>query len=374
MKSRIQSIDALRGLVMIIMALDHIRDFFHYDAFKHNPLDLLYSPYPLFLTRWITHFCAPAFIFITGISAYLYGLKHTKGQLSKFLFTRGLWLIFLEFTVIHTGWLFNFDYNHIILQVIWAIGISMVFLSLMVKFPNIVILFTGMAIVFLHNLVDLHFIAGKINFAEGTFANDLWILLHHKGGFSITQHINVFVMYPIFPYLGLICTGYAFGKLFSPETDSQKRKKALLLAGSLCIIVFIVLRYANIYGDPAPWSIQIPSRYDFASFINTTKYPVSLLFALMTLGPSILFLYFFENIQNGLTKILITIGKVPMFYYIIHLYLIHTIAVCTGTTNKLHLWAIFPIWMAVVGVLYFPCQWYGKYKSAHPEKRWLSYL
>jgi uncharacterized membrane protein len=375
--SRIQSIDALRGLIMIIMALDHIRDFFHYDAFIHNPLDLLYSPVDLFLTRWITHFCAPTFIFLTGLSAYLYGLKHTKNELSKFLFTRGLWLIFLEVTLIAFGWQFQIQFNTFILMVIWAIGISMVFLALISRLPYIVVLITGLAIVFLHNLTD------TVHFTDGSLLNDFWMVLHTQGVIHITEHIKVFIFYPILPYLGLICVGYAFGKLFSPAMEPQKRKKALLWIGLSCITLFVIVRYINIYGDPHPWEHQVALRYTILSFLNCNKYPVSLLFALMILGPSILFLYFFEGIQNGLTKILTTIGKVPMFYYILHLYLIHTIAFLTekpddqspmGVDGKFHLWTVYLIWFGVVLVLYMPCKWYGKYKSEHPEKWWLSYL
>jgi uncharacterized membrane protein len=366
--SRIQSIDALRGLIMIVMALDHTRDFFHFDAPVHDPLNLLYSPVDLFLTRWITHFCAPTFIFLTGLSAYLYSLKHTKSQLSKFLFTRGVWLILLELTVIHFGWVFLSRNNVVILQVIWAIGMSMVFLSLMVRLPYRAILVIGLAIIFLHNLLD------AIHFTYGTFLNDLWILLHQEGAFPVSSHIRVFLLYPILPYFGLISVGYTFGKLFAPEVDSSRRKKILLWLGSSCIALFVILRYINLYGDPYPWEHQIAFRYTVLSFINCNKYPVSLLFALMILGPSILFLYFLEGIQNRITKILVTIGKVPMFYYVVHIYLIHCVAFFTGATNKLHLWAVYLVWLSVVIVLYFPCVWYGKYKFTHPEKWWLSYI
>jgi uncharacterized membrane protein len=383
--SRIQSIDALRGLIMIIMALDHIRDFFHYDAFIHNPLDLRFAPVDLFLTRWITNFCAPGFIFLTGVSAYLYGLKHTKNQLSKFLFTRGLWLIFLEVTIIAFGWFFSFNIHAPILMVIWAIGISMVFLALMVRFPYVAILIVGLIIVFLHNIVDLPFVAEKIHFTDGTWTTDLWMVLHVPGFIKITDYFGVYVFYPILPYFGLICLGYAFGKFFSPETEPQKRKRILLLTGSACILLFIVLRYSNLYGDPHPWEHEIAPRYTVLSFLNCNKYPVSLLFALMTLGPAILFLYFFDGIQNWFTKILIIIGKVPMFYYIVHIYLIHIIAFLTekpdtisrngmGLIGRFHLWTVYLIWFGVVLVLYFPCKWYGKYKATHPEKWWLSYL
>lgn len=359
------------------MALDHTRDFFHYDAFIHDPLNLLYSPVDLFLTRWITHFCAPTFIFLTGLSAYLYGLKHTKNQLSKFLFSRGLWLIFLEITIIAFAWFFNFNFSNPTLMVIWAIGISMVFLAFMIRLPYVAIIITGLAIVFLHNLTD------TIRFATGSIINDLWMVLHVQGEMHISQHFGIFVFYPVLPYLGLICLGYASGKLFSPEVDSPKRRKVLLWLGTLCVVLFIVLRYINVYGDPYPWEYQIATRYTILSFINCNKYPVSLLFALMTLGPSILFLYFFDGVQNRLTKILTTIGKVPMFYYVVHLYLIHTIAFLTERASNIspfqlagrfHLWTVYIIWLGVVSVLYFPCRWYGKYKATNPEKWWLSYL
>jgi uncharacterized membrane protein len=366
--NRITSIDALRGLVMIVMALDHIRDFFHYDAWVHDPLNLLYSPADLFLTRWITHFCAPTFIFLTGASAYLYGLKHTKNELSRFLFTRGLWLIFLELVIFHFGWFFDIKFNHLILMVIWAIGVSMVFLSFMNRLPYMAVLITGLAIVFLHNLTD------NVQFATGGLANDFWIVLHKEGNFNIGQHISMFVLYPILPYLGLICAGYAFGKLFSPETDSQKRKNALLFLGSASIVLFILLRYSNLYGDPHPWEHQVAARYTALSFINCNKYPVSLLFALMIIGPAILFLYFFEGITNWFTNILTVYGNVPMFYYAVHLYMIHSIAYFSGLTNKCHLRVVYPLWFGVVIILYYPCLWYGNYKKAHPEKWWLSYI
>ncbi len=325
--SRIQSIDALRGLVMIIMALDHIRDFFHFDSVMHNPLDLLYSPADLFLTRWITHFCAPTFIFLTGLSAYLYGLKHTKNELSRFLFTRGVWLIFLEVSIVAYGWFFSFNIHNPILMVIWAIGISMVFLALMVRLPYMMILIIGLLIVSLHNLTD------NVHFTDGSIVNDLWTVLHVQWHIQISKSTGVFIFYPILPYLGLICVGYAFGKLFAPEVESQKRKKALLWIGLSCIALFIIVRFINIYGDPHPWNYQVATRYTILSFINCNKYPVSLSFALMILGPSILFLYCFEGIQNWLTNILTVYGKVPMFYYIIHIYLIHLIALLTEKAN-----------------------------------------
>ncbi|HEV7229964.1 MAG TPA: heparan-alpha-glucosaminide N-acetyltransferase domain-containing protein [Bacteroidia bacterium] len=375
--NRLQSIDALRGLVMIVMALDHIRDFFHFDAALHDPTNLADTSPILFLTRWITHFCAPTFIFLTGLSAYLYGLKHTKNELSRFLFTRGLWLIFLEVTVVAFGWFFTIRVHDPILMVIWAIGISMVFLSLMVRFPYMVTLVTGLLIVFLHNLTD------SVHFTPGTFMGTVWTLLHNQGRIVVSEHLAIFCFYPVLPYFGLICVGYAFGKLFSPDTASATRKKLLIGTGLSCIGLFVLLRSTNIYGNPFPWAHQNTLVNSILSFLDCNKYPVSLLFALMTLGPSILFLALTEGVQNRFTAILATIGKVPMFYYLMHIYLIHTIAILTEDANptsfmhvtqRFHLWTVYLIWFGVVLALYFPCKWYGNYKSAHPEKKWLSYL
>ncbi len=374
---RIQSIDALRGLIMIIMALDHIRDFFHFDAFLHNPLDLRYSPYPLFMTRWITHFCAPTFILLTGVSAYLYGLKHTKAELSRFLFTRGLWLVFLEITVVAIGWKYNFDFQHTILMVIWAIGMAMIFLSAMVWLPYAAILGIGLLIVCTHNLFD------SVHVTPGTFWSDVWMILHQQGYIAFNDKAGVFIFYTLLPYFGLICAGYGFGKVFAPQVEAAVRKRTLLFTGLVCIVAFIVLRLINKYGDPQPWDYQVPWRYTFASFINCTKYPVSLQFALMILGPAILILYALDGVQNRLTNFLVTIGKVPMFYYIVHIYLIHAIAMVMddkspntpfGVQGKYHLWTVYVIWVCVVAALYLPCKWYGKYKSAHPENWWLSYI
>ena len=374
--SRLQSIDALRGLVMIIMALDHIRDFFHFDSVLHDPTNLENSSPVLFMTRWITHFCAPTFIFLTGLSAFLYAQKHTRNQLSRFLLTRGLWLIFLEVTLISFGWFFNLRLHDPILMVIWAIGISMVFLSLMVRLPYRVIAGVGLAIVFLHNFAD------GLRFVPGSSMSSVWTLLHVPGRIVISENLAIMVLYPVLPYFGLICLGYAFGRVFTPAVDPVRRQRILFFTGLSAIILFIALRFLN-FGDPGRWSQQDSLINTMLSFIDCNKYPVSLAFALMTLGPSILFLAFCGNIQNKFTAVLAIFGKVPMFYYILHIYLIHAIALVTEGSNpasflhvnpKFHLWTVYIIWMGVVLALYLPCKWYGKYKAAHHEKKWLSYL
>jgi uncharacterized membrane protein len=246
-----------------------------------------------------------------------------------------------------------------------------------VRFPYMLTLVTGLLLVFLHNLTD------SVHFAPGTVMNAVWTLLHSQGRIVVSEHLAIFCFYPVLPYFGLICVGYGFGKLFSPITDPLKRKKALLTIGLSCICLFVVLRFTNFYGNAFPWSYQNTVMNTILSFLDCNKYPVSLLFALMTLGPSILFLALTEGMQNRFTSILATIGKVPMFYYILHIYLIHTLAILTQDVNpasfmhikqRFHLWAVYLIWFGVVLALYFPCKWYGSYKSAHPEKKWLSYL
>jgi len=349
---------------MVIMALDHVRDFFHVGTMG-GPENLATTSVYLFLTRWITHYCAPTFIILAGISAYLYGQK-SGVNLSRFLFTRGLWLIFLETTLVRYGWMSQFLTLNFVFQVIWAIGISMVFLSLFSKLPYYVILVTGLLIIFLHNLAD------GIPYDKTSALGILWSLLHVQSLVTISAiHIRVF--YPVLPYFGLISMGYCLGKLFVPSANAELRKKVLLIIGSSCIVLFLILRFFNIYGDPNPWAIQTTPAFSVLSFLKVTKYPTSLLFILITVGPALLFLRLFENADNALTRIFTVYGRVPMFYYLVHIYVIHYLAMAMGG-NKYHLWQVYLIWASIVIALYFPCKWYSKYKSSHPEKVWLSYL
>ncbi|HXC05263.1 MAG TPA: heparan-alpha-glucosaminide N-acetyltransferase domain-containing protein, partial [Bacteroidia bacterium] len=321
-------------------------------------------------------FCAPTFIFLTGLSAYLYGSKHNRNQLSRFLLTRGLWLIFLEVTLFAFGWFMKINLTHPVLMVIWAIGISMVFLALVSRLPYTVILIFGVVMVFLHNAGD------HLQFAQGSVADIAWRILHVQGPVTLGPGFRLMILYPILPYLGLICLGYALGKLYTPETNTVVRKKMLLWIGLSAIALFILIRLTNLYGDLYPWEHQDSLGYTILSFINCTKYPVSLLFALMTLGPAILFLWLMDGVHNAFVNFLVVIGKVPMFYYILHLYLIRCLALMTerqGTTpmgmhGVYHLGTVYLIWAGVIVALYYPCKWYGRYKSAHPEQWLLGYL
>ncbi|MGP8215456.1 MAG: DUF1624 domain-containing protein [Bacteroidia bacterium] len=370
---RITSIDLLRGIIMVIMALDHSRDFLHFDAWKHDPLDFLYTTPLLFLTRWITHYCAPNFIFLAGLSAYLYGQK-AGNNLTKFLLTRGLWLILLEFTILRLGWteeIFSLNFTAL---VVWAIGISMIFLAVWHKLPYYIIFITGILIVVLHNLTDPY------NPDVTTLIGKVWAFLHVKTPLTLGP-LHVYVLYPVLPYFGLICLGYCLGKLYTPTVNAEVRQRDLILIGTACIALFVVLRLFNIYGDSSPWvpfnnlwSSKADYLFSFLSFINTTKYPCSLLFILMTVGPALILLAILENANNSIARFFITIGRVPMFYYIIHIYMFNAIAIAFGGRNQLHLTTVYFAWMFVVFLLYFPCLWYSKYKASHPEKWWLSYL
>ena len=390
-KNRIQSIDLLRGLIIIIMALDHTRDFFHSDAMIYDPTDLSKTNVALFLTRWITHFCAPVFMFLAGTSAFLVGQRKSKKELSIFLLTRGLWLILLELTVVNFGWSFNITLPFFALITIWALGISMIALSLLVFLPVRVVLFTGLLIIFGHNLFDSTHVQGK-----GLDAF-LWSALHDtrygQDGFTFLGR-TVEIGYPVLSWIGVIATGYCFGSLYKASVNPELRRKWLLILGGSAIILFFILRLVNIYGDPQPWTQQNTTTFTFLSFMNVTKYPPSLDYILITLGPAILFLIAAEKRHKIFGKAVIHIGRVPMFFYILHIYLIHLFAMIAAKLTGFN-WSdmvsqvpltptpkgygfsllfVYLVWFIVVLALYPLCKLYDNYKLNHKEKWWLSYL
>ncbi|HTA82566.1 MAG TPA: heparan-alpha-glucosaminide N-acetyltransferase domain-containing protein [Bacteroidia bacterium] len=394
--SRITSIDLLRGLIMVIMALDHSRDFLHFDAWTHDPLDFRYTTPILFLTRWVTHFCAPNFILLAGLSAYLYGLKKGGNELTKFLVTRGLWLILLELTLFKFLWTGTLFTMHFTALVIWAIGVSMVFLAFWRKLPYWFILASGLAIILFHNVAD-YFEPGTMGILNAVGLEQqssptsalgiLWAFLHKVTPVTMGS-LHVFVLYPLLPYFGLISLGYCLGKFYVPGYVAEARQRNLILIGTICIALFIVLRLFNTYGDPSPWtpyhnlwSGSANYVFSFLSFINVTKYPCSLLYILIMVGPALLFLAMFETANNAIARFFITIGKVPMFYYILHLIMFNLIALLLQRLNRFdtahnhyHLATVYFAWIFVVAFLYPLCSWYAKYKAAHPEKWWLSYI
>ncbi|HEY2847632.1 MAG TPA: heparan-alpha-glucosaminide N-acetyltransferase domain-containing protein, partial [Pyrinomonadaceae bacterium] len=329
---RILSVDLLRGIVMIIMLLDHTREYVNADAFLFSPTDLSKTTFALFFTRWITHFCAPTFVFLSGVSIYLQKIRGKSGpELTRFLLTRGLWLIVLEFTVVRFAVFFDFDYSLLgIAEVIWVFGVSMIVMALIVRLPTWVSGVFGLALIFGHNLLDkagpAPAMGGEINTVQA-----IWIFLHQPGFVPLFGGATkLFVAYPLLPWIGVMAAGYALGKVY--EWDSDRRKRTLLIVGSIATVVFIVLRFSNVYGDPSPWISQPREGFTVLSFLNTTKYPVSLLFLLMTLGPALIFLGLTDRVrgENIVERIAITYGRVPLFYFILQMIVAHLAGVILG--------------------------------------------
>jgi uncharacterized membrane protein len=388
---RVESIDLLRGAVMVIMALDHARDYFHGNAYIFDPTDLHQTSGILFFTRWITHFCAPIFMFLAGVSAHLYGLKNGRKTLSFFLLTRGVWLIFAELFIVTVGWTFNVHYTVYILQVIWAFGISMIVLSALVYAGRKWLLAIAVVLIAGHNLLDPVHVTGN---GGGAFA---WAFLHEQRPFTFGP-IFIFVGYPILPWIGLICLGYYLGDLYAADKDPMARQKFLRQLGWGAIVLFILLRASNLYGDPVPWTTQSTPFFTFLSFLNVSKYPPSLLYILMTIGPALLFLSFTERPLNALTGKLAVFGRVPMFYYLVHIYFLHSLAIVGAVLSGhpasdmtfLTTWVtanaqlrgygfslivVYAVWIGTVLVLYPLCKWFDTYKRGHvAQQKWLSYL
>ncbi|MBD2448883.1 DUF1624 domain-containing protein [Nostoc sp. FACHB-152] len=382
---RIISIDMLRGLVMVFMALDHVRDFFTNVRFR--PTDLTQTNIPLFLTRWITHLCAPTFIFLAGVSAYLYfeNRPQTKQELSCYLIIRGLWLVLLELTVVHFGWVFDPTYSFSIAGVLWAIGWSMIVLAALIRMPIPFIATIGILLIGGHNLFD-HIYAEQL----GRWGW-LWAVLHEPKTLTPFPHKNFVIVYPLIPWIGVMATGYVFGTLMKQEKTSRQR--LFLRLGWGLIAGFVVLRTLNIYGDPYPWSVQKNFYYTILSFINCNKYPPSLLFLLITLGLAMLLLYIFEKRRWIIFQPLVLFGQVPLFFYIIHIWLIHFTAILlalpkygfkaiimTFIASPLMpvdygygLPMIYNLWIFMIILLYPICSWYRNYKVRYPNK-WLRYL
>lgn len=387
--TRIQSIDLLRGVVMVLMALDHVRDYFHLGGMATDPTDLETTTPLLFFTRFITHFCAPVFVFLAGTSAFLYGRKKTRGQLAHFLFTRGLWLIVIEITVNTFFWWFDPAFGFINLQVLWAIGLCMIVLAGLVYLPKRIILVIGLVLIFGHNLLD------GITVPGGNIQSGIWYALHQMGFVTIAGRWVSF-SYPILPWIGVIATGYVFGNLYGEQFGERRRKKWLSRMGIVSIALFVLLRGLNLYGDLVPWSIQKDATLTIISFFNVTKYPPSLAFLLITLGPAFLFLATAENIRNRVSNFLLVFGRVPFFYYLLHILVIHLGAILgliiTGNDWKIMildqdvfsgselgsygypLSVVYLVWIAVVFITYPFCKKYMIYKANNKHKKWLSYL
>ncbi len=390
---RIASIDIIRGAVMVLMAIDHVRVFAGVPAGGASPA--------IFFTRWITHFCAPAFIFLAGTSAWLYGRKHDN--LSRFLLTRGILLVVLELTIIRLSWTFNFEYRQYMLAgVIWVIGWCMIIMAGLVKLPVRVVGVIGLLIIVGHNLLD-----GAVGGIAESLGNDargaLWKLLY-IGFFAPPVQVtpngpNLVVLYTLIPWIGVMAAGYAFGEIIT--RPPAKRDRLCLTIGLGAIALFLVLRGLNLYGDPAPWSSPSPNEEGpqlpaVLSFLNTSKYPASLLFLLMTLGPTIALIPVLEKARGPIARWMTVFGKVPFFYYILHIPLIHAIALIvsqirmgtivpwlfanhpmgSGRAPAGYMWSLgllYLVWLIVVIVLYFACRWYADAKERR-RAPWMAYL
>ena len=375
---RINSIDFTRGTVMIIMALDHVRDLIHVDSLTQSPTDLNTTTPLLFMTRWVTHLCAPIFVFLAGSSAFLsFQKKQDAREFRSGLMKRGLWLVLLDFTLVNFAIYFDWKFNTMLLGVLAAIGFGFIVLSFLFQLKIRTIGMIGLIIIFLHNLTPL------IPFPEGSIVRSILSPLFQTVAFPLMPGKIFIVGYPLIPWLGIMLTGFAAGPYFLKQDDY--RKKLFVKIGLGALLFFLILRITNFYGDPVKWTSQKNEIFTFLSFINITKYPPSLLFCLATLGIMLLILAFSENARGSIPKILQTFGRVPLFYFIVHFYLIHFILIAvmllqgfhwsdlefnTGTFGRpkdqasgLTLPYIFLIWGIVVLIMYKPCQWFSRFKS-----------
>jgi uncharacterized membrane protein len=391
-RSRLQSVDAARGAVIILMALDHIRDFINSSAMVFSPTDLTRTSAGLFLTRWITHFCAPMFAFTAGIGAFLWMRRgRTRGQLSRFLITRGLWLVFLELTVLRFIMFSSIRFTDtlVVLLVIWMLGLCMIGLAALIHLPRRLLAFIAVVIIAGHNLLDT---VDASRFGKAAW---LWNILHQQGVFRVGS-VNFLAAYPLIPWIGVMALGYCFGSVMLWESDRQQR--LMLKLGIALTTGFFLLRLWNHYGDPAPWAAQKSAIFSLLSFLNCTKYPPSLAFLLMTLGPGLLAMAWLERVHLTANHPLIVFGRVPFFFYTVHLAVEHIVAILLAWARYgsgpylwlpppsmggpresfplnygFSLWVVYVTWIGVIVMLYPLCRWFARLKQRR-RSWWLSYL
>jgi uncharacterized membrane protein len=413
LRSRIDSVDLLRGIVMVFMLIDHTRDFVHRETFFFDPSDMTRTYPALFFTRWITHYCAPVFVFLAGTSIYLRLARgKSKAEMSRFLVTRGLWLIVLEFTVIRFLVFWNFDYGQFLgfAQVIWVFGWSMILLAGLIHLPVRAVAAFGIVMIVGHNLLD----SLRVPPWQGPgtpipgLGGSLWMILHQQGvllPFGFPGPIW-FILYPLIPWLGVMAAGYAMGTIYDNEKSPKQRRKWLLQWGTAITVGFILLRATNLYGDPGEWSVQKSAAMTVVSFLNVQKYPPSLLFLMMTLGPALIALGLWEKYDTRpetgekhtapgpVARLLITYGRVPLFFYILQWVYAHTagylLSLMAGKPTWIYfrlpgpgpttppnvgfdLWVVFVVWLVGVLLIYPLCKWYADVKARRTDW-WLSYL
>jgi uncharacterized membrane protein len=402
---RLVSVDLLRGIVMVIMALDHVRDFFTY--VRPAPEDVLNATLPLFFTRWITHFCAPVFFFLAGTGAFLSGSRKTPKEICHFLWTRGLLLVLMEETIVNFGWTFRPIVPGFSALVIWALGWSMVFLALLVRWlPVRVIAIAGVAIVAGHNLLD------RVAPQQFGPSGILWNILHVPGFYQFTTFHGIpiigIVLYPLVPWIGVMAAGYGFGAIL--RKPAEERRRWVLRLGAACVLLFVILRVGHLYGNPpvdfpsfvpsnGNFSLQSTASQSVVALLNVQKYPPSLQYLLMTLGPALILLGLMDrltaaSLSGGLGRAVLIYGRVPMFYYLLHIVLIHVMAVIVAFAfHQPAVWLltggffttgtppgyghglpfIYLMWITAVAILYLPCKWFADLKARRKDA-WLSYI
>ncbi|MDD0841329.1 DUF1624 domain-containing protein [Pseudomonas sp. Gutcm_11s] len=376
--SRLQSIDTLRGLVILFMLLDHVRETFYLHMQVSDPMDVGQTEPALFFSRTLAHLCAPVFVFLTGLSAYLYGEKHDgRAGVSSFLFKRGLFLVVLEITLVNFAWTFQLMPSVIYLQVIWAIGLSMLALSLLVWLPRGLLIVLGVVLVAGHNLLD------DLHFMPGDWAYIPWSILHDRGWIEVTDSMRLRTSYPLLPWIGVIVLGYVAGTWFGRTGDAPRRQRNLLIAAGAALGGFVLLRLLNSYGEK-PWAAGDSAMQTAMSFLNITKYPPSLLFLALTLGIGLLLLVFFERRGQGLlTRPLAVFGAAPMFFYLLHLYVLKLLylgCVAIWGENQGQYFgfdSVPALWLCsllLIVALYPPVRWFAQLKARRRDIRWLKYL
>lgn len=385
---RIDSLDILKGIIIVLMSQDHFRDYFHSEAFFFNPTDPENTNAITFFIRWVTHYCAPIFAFLAGVSAYIVGNKYNKKYLSKFLLTRGLWLVFVEIVIINFGWRFDITFSYIVLGVIWMLGLCMILMSLLIWMSNKKVLIFSLLVIFGHNLLDLFDISGSF----------LWAMLHQQEFFKLSETSTLVVGYPLVPWIGVMSLGYFFGYYYKREYNQENRIKKLKTLGLCFVGGFFLVRMVNSFGNFIPWTnYEVFSKTVF-SFMNPHKYPPSLSYLLMTLGPMFLFLALLElRKKTFLSQALMVFGRVPFFFYILHIYFIHLFAMLAteiygfgweSMILKTPIWMLpskfegfgfstlwmLILWLCFVVFMYPICKKFADYKINNKQKKWLSYF
>lgn len=378
--TRLVSIDALRGLVILFMLLDHVRETFFMHHPVMDPLVLADTPTPLFFNRVLAHLCAPVFIFLAGLSAFLYGSRQPDGRRAAtvFLVQRGLFLVALELTVVNFAWTFQWPPQVVYLQVIWVIGLSMLALALLLWLPRSVLVAAGLLLVAGHNLLD------GVHFPVGHALHVPWAILHDRGWLALGDGLRMRTSYPLLPWIGVIALGYAAGPWFSAGADAGQRRRRLMAWSAGALLLFVLLRWLNVYGD-RPWAAGATPLETVMGFLNVTKYPPSLLFVALTLGIGLALLAAFERVpaRAGWLRVLLVFGAVPMFFYVLHLYVLRVLYI-----GGAGLWGlnqgryfgfdgVWQIWLGtavLAALLYRPVRAFGAFKARRKDLAWLRFL